>query len=337
MTFRSDPWRLPGLSGWLDRIEAALDMGLAVLLDDPTLPHGVLESLQARKVPLETVTPTRGQKPAAVLADASGAAPHLDGLLVPSLDQFVAAVSLKGLGADDLREWGMFVGRFLAERTKGRSGPSILIHHAPDSFPVPGSAALPLWRMALRRGDLVIWAEEHLSDNRDGAAADLAVALAVELCGWRLDLASALVRAAITDLADPLRWLAGRPDTAAMGPVVAGDTRSACPIALQRSGNLAELQRRAWHAQLIALFPILEERRLEMIALHRPRLKIDEHLRGLGVTSIDEIELGALRYQLRDSLVRTDLDRLAVLARIRNSLAHRKIADPLDTRALIER
>lgn len=50
--------------------------------------------------------------------------------------------------------------------------------------------------------------EQHLPVERDGLAAESAVALAVEICAERLDLAVALVRARIDDDADAMRWQA---------------------------------------------------------------------------------------------------------------------------------
>ena len=50
-----------------------------------------------------------------------------------------------------------------------------------------------------------------------------------------------------------------------------------------------------------------------IVAAYRKRLFVDEHLRKLGVDSIDEIEIGALAYQLRNdmnSADRDDIDRL---------------------------
>ena len=88
-----------------------------------------------------------------------------------------------------------------------------------------------------------------------------AAALAVELCGWRLDLAEAIVRAGRDDLMDPVGWLERR------GAHPLGDARQfggnamRCPMALLLARDRTELERRIWRAQLIAVFPWIEEAR----------------------------------------------------------------------------
>ncbi|WP_144079657.1 hypothetical protein [Rubellimicrobium thermophilum] len=88
------------------------------------------------------------------------------------------------------------------------------------------------------------------------------------------------------------------------------------------------MPRRVWRAQLATFFPTLEEARLALIDRHRPRLRIDDHLRALGATSVEEIELGALCHQLRKALDRREAARLEILARLRNRLAHRQPGAP---------
>lgn len=155
-------------------------------------------------------------------------------------------------------------------------------------------------------------------------AADLAVALAVELCSWRLDLAADLARAGLDDLTRPLDWLT----RAATRFTPAAAATADCPLALHRAGESAVLPRRVWRAQLATFFPTLEEARLALIDRHRPRLRIDDHLRALGATSIEEIELGALCHQLHRALDRREAARLETLARLRNRLAHRQPGAP---------
>lgn len=70
---------------------------------------------------------------------------------------------------------------------------------------------------------------------------------------------------------------------------------------------------------------------------YRKMLQVDEHLKRLGVESVEELELGALEWQLSRKLDRREANRLAALARVRNALAHRKPAFSEDVRLLLER
>ncbi|MSU90741.1 hypothetical protein GE300_14135 [Rhodobacteraceae bacterium 2CG4] len=196
--------------------------------------------------------------------------------------------------------------------------PALLVTDLPPELAIQVDPLSLSWRTGLRRGDRVIWAEEHLPATREGLAADLAVAIAVELCGWRLDLAAALVQAGLEDLAAPVAWLSRRAEAPIAG------LEPPCPLAVLADNGCNDLHQRLWKAQLAALFPEIENRRLGIVSTHRSRLRLDDHLRCLGVASIEEIELGALRYQLRRYLNRTESERLDALARARNALAHRQ-------------
>lgn len=325
----ADPWALPGLARWLKDVVERLDHGLAILPTDPTRPPGLLEAVRSHlRLNPVAVTAAAGAAPATAFAEVLGIPPTLDELLNPVFDQDVAIVSLGGVNTEDLRAWSLFLARFAAARAAGRSGPALLVAEPPWGIDAPAQAVPAGWRLALRRGDRVIWAEEHLPPSREGLAADLAVALAVELCDWRLDLAAALVQSGIDDLAEPISWLSRRSESPIQG------SGPSCPLASLAEGRVDELSRRIWKAQLTALFPALESWRLEIVTMHRSRLRIDDHLRGLGITSLDEIELGALRFQLRRSLTRPEADRLDLFSRARNALAHRQPVDPEDARHL---
>lgn len=310
MTGDPNPWDLPGLGRWLDDLARRLDQGLAVLPADPSRPPGVAEALRGRLrlLPIETRA-SAGQSPASTVADVFGTAPTLEALLNPVLEQELAIIIVSGIGPPDLAAWSVFLERFAAARASGRAGPALLITDFPPELTVPAEAIPLCWQTALRRGDRVIWAEEHLPATRDGLAGDLAVALAVELCAWRLGLAAALVQASLDDLAEPVDWLSRRSER----PIFGFDPP--CPLAVLAERKTGVIQQRIWRAQLTALFPEIESRRLEIVATHRSRLRLDDHLRGLGVASIEEMELGALNHQLGRFLDRPESTRLSVLAR----------------------
>jgi hypothetical protein len=330
MTGNVVPWALPGLSRWLDRLVQKLGQGVAVLSTDAGTPPGLLDALSGLlPLRLEEAVLTPGCSPAAVIATALNVAPTLESLLSHELDQHAVMVSLAGAAVADVDDWPTFLGRYSDARTRGAPGPSILVIDPPSGMEFPKAMHAAGWRTALRRGDRVIWAEEHLPATHDGLAGDFAIALAVELCEWRLDLSAALTRAVVEDLAAPLEWLGDRAET----PVHGIDP--ACPLACMAEQNVAELRSRIWRAQLTAIFPALEQQRLDLVGRHRPRLQVDDRLRSLGATSVEEIELGALRFQLSRHLTRHEADRVDLLARARNALAHRRPILPEDTARLL--
>ncbi|MCX7645359.1 MAG: hypothetical protein N2Z62_08705 [Rhodobacteraceae bacterium] len=336
MTAQASPWDLPGLDRWLVGLAERLSCGLLLLPPMAAAPEGLIKALLARcrglhncgEIHCDSKT---AQPPATILAAALNCKPTLDALASSACDQQLVILCLAdGLPAQ-VPSWLTFLRR-LAQARREAPGLCVLVPDAPAALCGQDLPCAEDWRRSLSRGDRVIWAEEHLPRGRSGLAAELAVALAVELCGWRLDLAAEMARASIDDLSRPLEWLARRRiDTAA--ETAKGD--DACPLALKKAGDIARLQRRIWRAQLFAFFPQLEEQRLELIDRYRERLRIDEHLRSLGVTSVEEIELGALRHQLRGALDRAAVDRLEALARLRNRLAHRRPAEPEDCKKLL--
>jgi hypothetical protein len=331
-----NPWLLPSLSAWLESVTSHLDLGVALLEAEPSMLVGMLDTLEQRwgrrtiKVYAQS-----GHSPAAILGQAFRVGPSLDALLQHELDRELAILSLQSPGPDDISKWSTFLDRFASQRANGAPGPAVLLL---DSHPniEPPSARIPLARDSLRRGDLVIWAEEHLARTRSGSARELAVSLAVELCGWRLDLSAELAKAGLDDLSDPLGWLNRRSEDPTFPSTPSQNEPTSCPLALLRAGDIDRLRRRVWHAQLVSIFPRLEEERLTFVADYRRHLSIDAHLKALGVKDVDEIELGALRYQLRSVLNRPSLEWISMLGRIRNSLAHRRAADPADVRRLLE-
>lgn len=337
MTAPADPWTLPGLDRWLEDLAERLGLGLLLVPPMPAAPPGLVEGLIARCRGLGDrqdicCDAAETGPPADILAKAVGCAPSVEALASAACDQQLVVLRLAPGATGQIAPWQTFLGR-LARARRDSPGLCLLVVEAPAALRGPDLPWADDWRGSLGQGDRVIWAEKHLPRARNGLAAELAVALAVELCGWRLDLAADLAQASLDDLADPLGWLARRRD--ADGLAEGDGAGTGCPIALHRNGERAALQRRVWRAQLATLFPALEEARLDLIDRHRRRLRVDDHLRSLGVTSVEEIELGALRHQLHGALDRREANRLESLARLRNRLAHRQPGAPEDCRVLL--
>jgi hypothetical protein len=326
-------WDLPGLGVFVSEIGRCLEKRLALVRDDPAMPDGLAEAMikcLERDFPvIEEIQPQSDVSPAECIAENFGALPQLSALLSPALDQSLAIIDLSGLDKPAQKAWHVFLQRFAAEAEPSENGVALAVFGL-AKYPLDDEG-LPVlrWSETLRYGDLIIWAEEHLPANREGLEAEFAVSVSAQMCGWRLDLLKNFVCANIEDLANPLTWLSQRDEAPLPGARKISKNLLQCPLHLLQTES-EELERRVWRGQLVALFPWLEEKRISLVNKYRGELKINDHLRSLGVTEVDEIELGALAYQLSGRLNAKALEKLYCLKRLRNSLAHRKPGEPSD-------
>ena len=330
-----EAWTLPAADRFLAAVQRALDDGVAIVGRDSASPPEVSTFLSRHRAlgdypSVERIVARPDRSPAQSIAEPFGAVPSLAALTGSALDQTLAIVDLSALPDADCDDWTTFVERMTARRAEHTGGVGIVLTDAPPVLTKRTGHPGQCWGDHLRRVDLVIWADRHVPSTAPALHGNMAATLAVELCGWRLDLAEQIAQASIDDLADPLGWLDRREAAAIPDRAIPVDGRSArCPLSLTADGK-AELRGRIWRAQLMTFYPWLEEQRQDFVALHRRHLKVDEHLRALGVEDVDGIEIGALAFQLRDRVGRMDSDRLAMLKRMRNALAHRQPADPAD-------
>ena len=220
--------------------------------------------------------------------------------------------------------------RFINARAESEDG-LVLILLAPEDAAIASDLPQIHWGGRLRRLDVSIWADLHSPfPPHPEPMSTLATQLAVELCGWRLDLVAEIARARQRDLLDPLGWLRARSgeETPVSGFL---DGRSMpCPVALIVCEDEGELRRRIWRAQLTALFPWIEEQRQKVIDRHGNWLHVNDHLLKLGVRDREDIDFGAIARQLRSRVSPREAELLECFARLRNDLAHRKPADPDD-------
>ena len=295
--------------------------GGAVIHCDPSTPPdlaGRLVSHLRDTVSIERLTPGKGDLPLAVLGDACGQVGAPMQQVVNSGRFFL--IEAQDLTAADLARWTHALTDFATKYNGTEMGGALLFL---GEAKVPGLGRLD-WGKRLRRADAMIWAEYSVPSGRSELMQRLAVDLAVELCGWRLDLVADLVSQREEDILDPTGWLQRNVDQAIDTPLTFGLAPFFCPLYLLTRGNLDELRRRIWSAQLSVLFPWIEGHRQRLIDKYRNELYIDEHLRALGVTAVEDIELGGLRRQLGRVLARDKVDQLNALAKLRNDLAHRK-------------
>jgi hypothetical protein len=334
-------WRLPSAAAFLEEIEVGLERGVAVVPQDVAMPVGmemaVETALAKREWHIERVRPSPSDGPAAAVADPFGAVHSVEGLLTTSLIEHVVMLDLSAIHLKKGDGWQTFLQRFHRRRNNQTSGLGILIKGSPAAWAKEAGLPLFAWGDRLRRLDVTIWADLHAPAERPEPLAALAAALAVELCAWRLDLAAAIAQARKEDLFDPVEWLRRRDEGPLKEKRYFGRPDVHCPLELLSKGLIMELEGRVWRAQLTAFFPWLEEQRLGLVRKHRSKLRIDEHLQSLGAKDAEDIELGPMSWQLRGRLPASEADFLHCLARIRNSLAHRRPAAGRDLDDAIKR
>lgn len=328
-------WNLPSPGQFLAEAEASVAQGGAILSLDASTPTGLAAELSRRFQSSHSTNRLQPQSrvaPLLILAELFDCGGGL-GALVANLD-CVAIIEGSDLSATDLEAWSVFLRRFRREREAAGDGLAILFL-GPAGFAVDSFVQID-WAGRMKRIDAMIWAEFHVPSGRSGLFQDLAVNLAAELCGWRLDLVADLVTQREEDILSPQGWLRRNADLALSFEGTYGTRGFQCPVHLLSLGETKEIAQRTWRAQLSTLFPWIEEHRLRIIDRYRKLLRIDDHQRKLLVTEVENLELGALGYQLRSHLARSELEHIEVLAAMRNDLAHRKPVDPLNFRRALD-
>jgi hypothetical protein len=322
-------WQLPSAGEFLAEVEVMIWQGGGVICVDAAMPPGLaaeVERIMHNDMAVVRLDACAGEQPLTALCSASMCRVDLPG--VASMQNVLMIVDLTGLDAPDARAWAIFMPRFHDTRQALADGASLVALCLPE-FECP---KLPRLQMSgrIRRGDATIWAEFGAGTQRSGLLEHLAVSVAVELCGWRLDLIEDLVNQRTEDILAPQGWLRRNLDLRSdFVPTFAGKS-FACPIALLAAHNSAEIDHRLWKAQITTVFPWIEQQRLQFIDRYRKNLRIDAHSERLGVAQVEDLEFGALKWQLRSVAARSHLELITAFAAMRNSLAHRKPVPPKD-------
>lgn len=331
-----DPWELPSCRAFLDEAAELLAGGGGALVGGPSLPPGLPRGLEIflrnrhSTLVIRRLEPDIAASPVEVIAAEFGIeAADVWGLVrATGLSDHVVLVDMVGKTVAT-PGWAGFLRRVLAAQSRGRSFFSIFLMF--PEFPTSAEGLPTLaWGGRLRRLDITIWADLHAPLSRVEPLTSLAAALAVELGAWRLDLAAAIAAAPAEDLLDPLTFLeTWRNATQAEEDFIDG-VKATCSVALLECGELSELRQRVWRAQLRALFPWIEELRQKVIVRHSRQLIVDQQQRAMGARTLEDIEFGAIEYQLRSKVPPVEADLLRALARLRNDLAHHKPVAPAD-------
>lgn len=332
MSLSDNPWELPSAQAFLAEIEDTVSTGGALVMGGPSMPPNlegaITRHFHDRDRFTVEIKSCSNKQPAEMLGEELGVTAEVGALArAAHLNQLVVVTPAEGCSAD-INKWRVFLSRFLKVRTGQTGGAAILVLVVDDTR----TEGIPLvaWNGRLKRIDVTIWADLHIPPNRPDPLAALSLALAIELCGWRLDLVAEIARARREDILNPMGWLQCRVDSAVSAPCRLNGQETFCPIALLEQKKEEEVNHRIWRAQLAALFPWIEARRQRVVSTYRKFLRLDEHLRALGVQDVAEIEFGALARQLRSRMTRTDAEIVDCLARLRNRLAHGKEVDPID-------
>jgi hypothetical protein len=317
----ADLWSLPAAQQFLAEVEPMVWRGGAVITLDASTPPNLAERLVLHlrdDVALINLSPSPGSLPLAVLSEACGLANPSIVQILQTGRSFIVEASC--MSAPDLARWGHTLCEFATHFPQYQNAGALFFLGAAK---VPGFGRLD-WSNRLRRVDAMIWAEYAVPSGRAELMQRLAVEVAVELCGWRLDLVADLVSQREEDILDPMGWMQRHADEANPSTPSFGASQFSCPLHLISTGGVVEVRRRIWSAQLSVLFPWIEAHRQRLIERYHNHLYIDEHLSALGVLSIDDIELGGLRWQLGRVLAREEVEKITALANLRNDLAHRK-------------
>lgn len=313
-----DLWSLPSAMQFLAEVPPLVRQGGALVVTDASTPPdmtGALRRILRDDFVVHDFVPDPRALPLSAVAEALG----MSGASVQDIrrQDVVLVVDGQDLPAPDQGRWGDFLGCFLAA-----SGHAAVLYLTGT----PPARALPRleWGARLRWADAMIWAEYAVPAGRRGLVQKLAVDLAVELCGWRLDLIPDLVSQREEDIIEPMGWLERNRDRASLQTATFGHAAFACPLQLLVQGDQQEIRRRIWAAHLSILFPWIEDHRQRLIQRYGKHLRVDQHLRNLGVETVEDIELGAVRWQLSRLLNGEARYGVDALARMRNDLAHRK-------------
>jgi len=352
-----DPWELPGPSAFLDETVEALRAGASLLVQFPE--HALDGYREATRRAMgrdgllsltEVEAGTDEPLPAIAGAfDWEARAPWLRSpvILAESKRMEGHLVWVTGVGAEQWPAWRDFIERFSHACRAFHAGdcgqicldlPGTLQAKDPATDPVLRHLA---WRDRLSRLDVMLFLGRGMvRAGRMPFERELRMALAVEIAGFDLGLAASLVRAPLATLLAPVEtlkteaerrgwatrrvadgWSTGRQDNWEGRPFEH-------PASLAVDGRVDVIHHRVWRAELGVIFPILEEKRIEMVKKLGNKLK-PMHTDFGYVSRVEDLELGSIAYQVRKfQLGRSLEEKLVHMAELRNALAHMEPVKP---------
>ncbi|QDT70351.1 hypothetical protein MalM25_32990 [Planctomycetes bacterium MalM25] len=359
------PWTLPGPSRFLMGILAAIESGECVVLQAPPhTPPGIAEALQRMSRDSDARYWHRVRSSEFDAEDLYAIVDLLARRLLPEaaresscdIGSFVESLGDKvvWIEIDCVNRWSHWLELIEGLRTElhrlhEADRPAFCFHAGP-SLSVPSEeigVSIHRFRGVLSRTDVTTAVREHRRAARPSAATCLAeetaVAVAAILAGADYRLAEHLAALDLRDLLEPLAalnayaagqpWLGGtdEPDWArGTLDTIGGESvvHSAHPSIAGRPQHIGRL---VWEGQLGVLFPYLEKRRLALLEIVGPQLRLPVETPAGVVTDPLDLELGPLVYHLKGRGVpRGVWNELVTLRNVRHLLAHVEVV-PVDT------
>jgi hypothetical protein len=351
-------WRLPGPARFIEKIRAdLLDCRNAITVASPHLPDDMLTEVQ-RGVEGGYAgyewhrlynPPDLKANPATWLARHFGVELPVTATAhdFHDVDEAAGTVIVMADFPDELPllgKWAAFAEQYaqVCRASGGSTSPRFLYH-----WPMPGHLPNTDLRLTLHRWDDTIDSTDillyaSLLMRRSGQSPFkrmLMGMMASRLSAGDPDLCQILCSLNLQEILKPLPhlkhyaagkgWDGNTPASLEKGTVVLLDgMEKEHPAWLAMQGREQDIAMLVWGAQISCIMPLVEERRQELVDAVRHILKIPDHLPpDQTPDSIEEIEIGAIHYQIKHSGVRVPqavwhLSR--TLRNVRNDLAHRK-------------
>lgn len=195
------------------------------------------------------------------------------------------------------------------------------------------------WQGAVDQLDMLLYASSIFPNRRIAATQRrVVIAMVAALALWDPDVCDCLIRASPHDLARPaavLRDLAGRRGwTERRNPTLSWEHGTVAIIDGRKHVHAAllalhdpdkELQARIWRAQVGVIFPLVEEKRRDLIATLRPMLGVPFATSFGIVEDLCDLEIGHIESQLIASgvpIAPGTRQLIQRLRQIRNALSH---------------
>jgi len=349
----ADPWDLPGPAAFLDDVLGSVREGANVVVQFPE--HGlsgfreaIRRSIRAagelsfRDVdaagqgngPLDVIVHAHGWDEPAVYAQSA--------TLLANSERLAGSLCwVTGITRDGWTPWRDFLRQFaFASRAHAAGSCGQFCVDVVGDVPVEAFASDPMlrfvpWRDRMSRIDGMLHLGKLWSrKNRPQLERDLRIAIATELAGYDLELAERLAESQLTILLTPHDMLcqeaARRGWTGRMAPNAWPSGRLdkwearpfEHPASLAAAAERDEIDRRVWRAELGVVFPVLEERRIDIVRKMRHFLR-PMHTEYGYVDRIEDLEIGSILHQVRTSSRGKEWEaRLEHMNELRRALAH---------------
>lgn len=353
-------WTLPGPSAFIDELVAALRSSRNLLIMLPQYAPPGIENAMGRRVcddpswrwrtlslgpsgsdaatPVQSIfrglgldSPRPGESWADRLADASEMQDRI--------------LWIDGIKLDAWQPWRDAISRYARTcQQRSQYGRGLLcccVCGVPSAdLPLAdGALSVHTWFGRLDELDLQIWVAHFLrgieiSPLERRARRIIAATLAgfdpeLALCLARLDLSGLMSPGLVLKtLASDRGWTVERVRVPSwhlgMADSVGGESQTHLALSvLPDQGTQSQVPMRIWQGQVTVLFPLIEQRRGQVIADHRSSLTVPfEKGDGTWVTRIEDLEIAHLYYQLRNDRDRRLEPLLRRLREARNALAH---------------